>query len=703
MFQKRLKILLLLMALPGLGIVVRLVQLQAVRASYYQAAGERMLERPVRYFPCLRGEIQDHEGRRLAFDAPAWNLCVRYEVIADDTRFIRALARKLPPDSPPIETLVEASWKALAEIGNLSEEDLQRRRKVIRQRVQTIKEQVSDLQGIEIVVAEEQMAHPIVRDLDQNQQAAARVQLASYPWVEVVGGHTRQYAGGESVGHLLGYLNEVDAEDIRQDPNRENELACYRAGDLKGAAGIEAMAEGLLRGLRGRQEEDIEGRALSEPIEAVNGRNLRLTIDLPLQQLVYEKLQAAVAANASSTGASAVLIDIPSRQILALVSCPGFEPTIGPSDRLLLEADELHRPLRFRAVAEHYPPGSIVKPIMLAGAWTDGKVGADTRVTCEGQLNAEPPQWRCLGHHGSADPVFAIQHSCNIFFYRIGDWLGVPRMAYWMQQVGLGRPAGTGLPEEVSGGVPAEGRGGYARNMAIGQWDVRVTPVQAANMVASIASGVYRPVALWADDPRPRPASPLPVTRSALRAVREGMYRVVNSPGGTAHSHIHLANEGNHVLLGKTGSAETQQGPVVERIFVCQFPDGSADELVAANRVDLLLKYPKAREAKILEVRPYRRFPTEEMDPAHAWFVGYLTTRGRYLESSTGGELNVALVVLIEFGGRGGGVAAPVAGEIVQAMLDMQNGTAAQARLPDGAPDNRPSPSSASGRRGGGA
>ncbi|MEP0842055.1 MAG: hypothetical protein HRF43_05010, partial [Phycisphaerae bacterium] len=177
---------------------------------------------------------------------------------------------------------------------------------------------------------------------------------------------------------------------------------------------------------------------------------------------------------------------------------------------------------------------------------------------------------------------------------------------------------------------------------------------------------------LWADDPRPRPPVPLPATREALRAVREGMYRAVNEAGGTGHAHIHLANAGDLVLLGKTGSAEATVGPVVEWIFTCRFPDGSADEIIAANKTDLLLRHPAAT---IVESRPFRRYPTEDMDPTHAWFVGYLTSRSRYLESSAGGKLNVAVAVLIEYGGRGGGVAAPLGGEIVQLLINMQDTT----------------------------
>lgn len=684
MFERRLKILLILFAVPAAGILLRLVHMQVVRAGHYRLASERMLRGQTRDFPCLRGEIQDHEGRRLAFDAPSWNICVRYEVMAGDARSLRSLGRKLDlPRDEPTRAQVEASWAAISRLTGTPMEELERRQQLIRRRVMRIKESVSNAQGIEVLIEDEVIAHPVVRNLDQNQQATARVVLAAYPWVEVVGSHRRQYAGGESLGHLLGYLNEVDAEDIQNDPQADNKLARYKSGDLHGAAGVERLAEYRLRGLRGLQQEDIEGRPLNA-IEPVNGRHFRLTIDLPLQQLIYEKLKAAVAANPPSTGASVVVLDIPSREVLALVSYPGFDPNLSPAERQPLAADAMHRPLKFRAVAEHYPPGSIVKPVVLAGAWTDRKVGPETRIFCEGQLNPNPPHFKCIAHHGDIDPWSAIQRSCNIFFYRVGEELQVPRLSYWLGEAGLGRPSGIGLVEEVSGALPKVGNRGEARFTAIGQQNVRATPLQMANQVATIASGVWRPVTLWADDPRPRPAVKFPATPEALRVVREGMYRAVNEPHGTAYEHIHLENTGELVLLGKTGSAETQVGAIVERIFVCRFPDGSEDELVAANEVDLVRRYPQTRGATIVQRRTFRYWPTEEMDPTHAWFAGYLTSRDRYLESSAGGRLNVALIVLIEFGGRGGGVAAPVAGDIVQAMLEMQRGASDEGRTAKG-------------------
>lgn len=672
MFERRLKILLIVLSVPAAAIVLRLVQLQVLEGESYAAAGKRMLARPPQYFPCLRGEIHDHEGRRLAYDAPAWDICVRYEALSGDSESLRLMARRMRLTATPAREQIDAGWQSIARLTETPIEELDDQAEVIRRRVRRIKQIVSNRRGIETPIEEEERAHAVVSGLDQNQQAVARVELAGYPWIEVVGAHARRYDGGESVGHLLGYLNEVSAADLEADPRRDDDLARYRDGDRRGIAGIEALGEQILRGRRGRRTERDTG---VESIDPVEGGTFRLTIDLPLQQAVYERLAAAVKGIESATGGSAVILDVPSRQVLALVSYPGYDPNVTHAERVRLDADSKYRPLAFRAVAETYPPGSIAKPIVLAGALTSGIVTEGSSFTCSGQLfSGVADRWRCLGHHGDVSAVAAIQRSCNIYFYHVGQAMGVPNLASWMTHAGFDRPSGTGLIEEARGMLPRtdEPGPGDARNTAIGQGNVAVTPIQAANMIATIASGVYRPVTLWADDPQPRPAVPLTASRDALRAVRLGMYRAANEEHGTAYNHIHLTNTGDLVLLGKTGSAETGQGRVVEWIFDCRYADGSLDELVAANKTDLFLRYPRTRRAVEIKARSYQEFPTREMDPTHAWFAGYLTPQSRYLESSSGGRLNVAFAVLIEFGGRGGAVAAPVAGEIVQAMIDMQ-------------------------------
>jgi cell division protein FtsI/penicillin-binding protein 2 len=673
MFERRLKILLIVLAMPAVMVCLRLVQLQVLLAEEYREHAEQMLLRPAHVFPFLRGDITDHEGRKLAFDAPSWNICVHYGVLARDRAYLRALARKRFPDltgeqaAAALEREIEASWAAIAECTGVTREALEARAGSVVRGVRLVKEVVSRRRGVETVVREEQMVQPIVRELDQRLGVLARERLRAYEWVEVVADQKRMYAGGPAVGHLAGRMGEVGKAQLENQPDAEGELADlarYQARERYGVQGFEAFGERWLRGRRGRVREDVYGNPVGEAIPPEDGRSLRLTIDLSLQQALYDQMHAAVSRTPFSTGGVAIVLDVPSRQVLAMVSYPSFDPNASVAERAQLARDRLHQPLSFRAVGGYYPPGSIVKPMLLAGAMADGLVNSGTRITCEQYLIRDPPRWRCAGYHGSIEPVFALQHSCNIFFYVLGERMGVERMSHWMSQFGFGRRTGTGLREEQPGILPTTPGVGASRNVSIGQGEVTVTPIQIANMIATIATGAHRPVTLWADDPSPRPSTRLPVPQEAWRLIREGMFQVINAYGGTAYQHARLTGVGDYVLLGKTGSAQAPRH-VLERLYTCHFPD-RVEEIPAPDRQTLARQFP---EATIAGGRPYRTWPPADVDATHAWFAGYLTSRSHYLEPSNAGNLNVAIVVLIEYGEHGGAVAGPVALEMIRTVL----------------------------------
>jgi len=628
MFERRLRLLLIILAVPVAALILRLVQLQIVHARIYQAGNEELLYRPPRFFPFVRGAITDRTQIRLAYDAPAWQICFRYGVLAEDKDYLGLLENGLTDPGEDIHDKIEESFLAVQNLARVPVDDLKKQGRRIVGRVDRVRKYLSAYYGRPIEIEEElpDYLHPIVTGLDQRQMVEARERLTAYPWIEVSPGYTRKYAGGEEVGHLIGELREVGPEDLKNDPHKDDPLTCYKAGELRGVSGIEALGEQWLRGRRGCEQLDLAGRPLTEKVEPQDGKNFRLTLDLQLQQYIYERLMEVVEPNSVTaggtvTGASAVLLDIPARQVLALVSYPSFDPNASPEELQFLEQDKLRRPRLFRALRQHYPPGSTVKPMVLACALTDGKVRPGERITCHKYMFAEVlDRWRCLYPHGDVDPVTAIKKSCNIFFYHTGERMGVRALADWMSQFGLGSPSGIGLFE--AGVLPTKGGRGDARRMAIGQY-LDVTPLQAANMVATIASGEFRPVTIWADDPRARAAQRLKIPQKYWDIVREGMYKVVNEQGGTAFGpqKADFDNDPEYVLLGKTGSAQIQ-----------------------------------GREQ------------------THAWFVGYLAPRRSYLNDTGDSDMNIALAVIIEFGGHGGAVASPVAGDIVRFVVNRHCG-----------------------------
>ncbi len=311
--------------------------------------------------------------------------------------------------------------------------------------------------------------------------------------------------------------------------------------------------------------------------------------------------------------------------------------------------------------------------MVLASALSDGRVGPGTTYGCIGHLfPGQPDRWRCDAKwgHGTVDPLMAIQKSCNVFFYHVGENMQVAPLRKWFDLFGLGRETGIGLLESPGTITPLrKGMGkGPARQMAIGQGEVGMTPLQAANMTATIASGVWRPVTIWPEDPRPQPKPyRLPIPDAHWRLVREGMYKVVNEQGGTAYGPLRakLAGADEFVFLGKTGSAEP---PAIEYLYRCRFPDGREEIIKAHSFRELLQRYPEGQKPEYLGQEPAAEYPT------HGWFIGYLTTRGKYLEPAIDGELDVAIAVIVEYAGHGGAVAAPVARDMIQAMITLHRG-----------------------------
>lgn len=451
-------------------------------------------------------------------------------------------------------------------------------------------------------------------NLTLSQVSRFGVQGLEYPEFEVDVQHLRLYRHREQTAHIIGYLGEVTQDEI------EHSGGAYQPGDMVGKKGIEQIYDQELRGEDGEREVvvDSRGELLKENhrTDAVPGKPLTLSLDLDLQQ------EAARWLDGPEKVGAIVAMDPKSGEILALVSSPSFNPNLFARR---LQKDEWqallaapNNPLQNRAIQNTHSPGSVFKTIMAVAGLSEGVVDEHTRFFCAGSAVFYGRPFRCWrkGGHGSVDVRSALMHSCDVYFYNVGQRLGIDRIARYARLFGLGSPTGIELQGEKKGLVPDEAWSQKARghkwypgetiSVAIGQGPILLTPLQMASMTAIIANGGTRVVPHLIKG-APVESEHVPINPAALQAAREGMWQVVNVPGGTAYGRARVPGLD---MAGKTGTVQV---------------------IAQANRT----------EAKALPFK-YRD---------HAWFASFAPLD----------DPRLVVVVFAEHGGSGSGVAAPIA------------------------------------------
>ncbi|MBI4716660.1 MAG: hypothetical protein HY763_02565 [Planctomycetes bacterium] len=713
MFERRLKVLLLAFAAMLLILLCRLIELQIVRGDYYRQTAERALMLRPRPLPFIRGSVLDRTGEVLVAEAPCWDLRLEYSVIAAEfaedpaarLQAVRTWKRSYPQaaDEQDVARLLgddlRRMWSELALFATspqhaVSVGDLRARAEEVHERVQRIRSAVAGRRGYDAPVAEEGTAHTILPRLSAAQQIAARERFAAYSWVRLEPASARAYAGdAEPLSHLLGRVGRVDAATVASDPDADDPFAAYRADEAVGVSGAEYAAESLLRGRRGQVTTDREG-AVIDQIEAEHGKDVRLTIHAGLQRRLYTLLGETVAQVPQSSGGAIVVLDVPTRDILALVSYPAYDPARFEELYALLRDDTQRLPLWFRAVGSRYAPGSTVKPLACLAGLFSGRITTDTREECTGYLLPDQhDRWRCWEvhgtserkAHGSINVTEALTGSCNIFMYRLGERLGVDRLCSVFDMAGVGRAAGTGLREEDAGINPTPdwlqshkhtpATPAHARLFAMGQGELAMTPLQVANLMATYACGRFRPATLIRRE-RPTPEWKLPGTPAQWAAVREGIYGVVNDPEGTAYKYAHFEHP-RVVLCGKTGSATAYPWPTAYRVpyrdetgasRAAIVPAGSLGSAVERFEVD----HPGARydRSQITVAAEWPELPPPPGEShSHAWFGGFLQPADASHRPDWSRTPRVAFAVLVEFGGSGGRTSGPLAKAVATEAL----------------------------------
>lgn len=413
----------------------------------------------------------------------------------------------------------------------------------------------------------------------------------------VISDVTRGYPFGPYLAHVLGYVGEVSQEDVAE--------RGYAPGSLVGKSGLELSYEEVLRGQPGLELVEVDaGGVLLRRVgqrQPVAGSDLGLALDLGLQRVLARELAgrkgAAVATN-PQTG-----------EVLALVSSPTFDPNeFSPENdehkkdwdgqlegfvqlglgELLVNEDQ---PLLNRAVAGVYPPGSVYKIVpALAGLETE-VVDAATEVEDTGSIEVEEysyRNWYYLQYgrtEGLVDVVTALKRSNDIYFYRVGEWLGAERLARWSEEFGLGKVTGIDLPGEKNGLVPnpvwkerVKGEAWFLGNtyhMSIGQGDLLVTPLQLNQAMEVVANGgrLCEPqvvVSIAGEDRLEVNCREVGVSDESLEVVIDGLVQACQS-GGTAYPFFDFdlseygseyEGEGRDRVACKTGTAQHFGGEV---------------------------------------------------------------------------------------------------------------------------------------------
>ncbi|MGH9465288.1 MAG: penicillin-binding protein 2, partial [Thermoanaerobaculia bacterium] len=334
----------------------------------------------------------------------------------------------------------------------------------------------------------------LTADLTLAQVSRFAATALEYPEFEIAAGHRRLYRHGAQTAHVLGYVGEVSREEIETTAGR------LRPGAQIGKRGVERAFDERLRGQDGHRVlvVDSQGRTRAEQRRepAVPGENLRLTLDLELQQ-------EAARFFADRKGA-AVALDPRDGTVRVMFSAPSYDPNLF-SRRLdrsqwqaLLEVPG--DPLQNRTIQNAYAPGSVFKIVMAVAGLSEGAVAPGDSVFCAGAKTFYGRSTRCwkAGGHGWVDLYAAIQHSCDVYFYTLGQQLGVERIAEYARRFGLGEVTGFDIPGERSGLVPDEAWSlasrrtpwypGETISLAIGQGPLLVTPLQVAQLMAVVAN-----------------------------------------------------------------------------------------------------------------------------------------------------------------------------------------------------------------------
>jgi len=576
--KQRLNCLLIFMVICFSILVISLWYLQMIKGEEFR---ERAIENCIR---CLvedapRGRIYDRQGKLLVTNRPVVVVSV------------------IPAEVDDLEKLSER----LSRIIGISPEEISQTVKSYRENPFKPVKILDDCKTNKIV------------EIEERKDELKGVVLEIKP--------RRDYLYHDFAAHSLGYVGEIDKEELQQFGNPK-----FQGGDIIGKAGLEKYYDDILRGEKGGKEVEVD--ALGQEIatllyqKPVPGEDLVLTIDRDLQ-LYGENLLFG-------KKGSIIVSDPNSGEILALVNRPSFSPNIfangiSSSDWQRLSSDADY-PLTNRSVQGLYSPGSIFKVVTAVAALEEGVTDRKRKIYCSGSFELAGQVFTCWKEtgHGSLSIVDGIAHSCNIYFYTLGKNLGIERFNKYMQKFGLGEKTGIDLPAEAIGIIPsAQWKErevkeiwfpGDTINLSIGQGYLLLTPLQVHNCITAIATEgkIYKlhlaKKIISADGKSVKEIKPeiykkVDFTSDTFKIIKEGLRQTILKGTGWRANIKELA------IAGKTGTAQNPQGET------------------------------------------------------HAWFIGFAPYENP----------EVCITIFLENGGEGGEAATPIARAMLEKYFNIQN------------------------------
>jgi penicillin-binding protein 2 len=568
-------------------IVARFWYLQISRGDDYQALAETNRVR-IRSIPPPRGHILDRYGREIVTNRPSFNVVMIREDSFDIDDVLKRLSIVLGDD-------VESLWEK-------------------------IREAAGTPRHIPIILKEdvdwETLAH-----LENNKFKFSGIRIEVQP--------VRTFHYGDLAANTIGYVGSIDRQRLEADTD-----GVYEGGDMIGKRGLERLREVDLRGEKGRSSSEVNARGFEQQqlvnVDPLPGNDIRLTIDAELQQAAEQFMKV------SDKAGAVVAIEVNTGRLLTVASSPSInlEAFVGGISQknwdTLLNNPKL--PLINKVVQAAYPPGSTYKIVTALAGLVEGVIDKDTVFYCPGYYRFGNRTYRCWkkSGHGEVDLLRAIIESCDVYFYQVGQRLGVDRLAKYARRLGLGVKSGVEMEHEKAGLTPTKAwkrqrynekwHEGETLSVAIGQGFNTMTPLQIALMTSVVANGgkLFRPQIIESvttpdgqviESFEPEQTGELSQREKGyLGIIKAGLFGVVHGKRGTARN---VKIEGLTVA-GKTGTAQV--------VRIAQYK-GLKDQ-------DIPYKFRD-----------------------HAWFTSY----------APADNPQIAVTVLVEHGLHGGSGAGPIA------------------------------------------